>query len=75
MAFASQQTVEILASDEELKTLETAFDGDERNKLSGAWRGMVHGRERRGSTHHAEENADRCAEGGVRCRIRGGNRA
>ena len=36
MAFASQQTVEILASEEELKTLETAFDGDERNKLSRA---------------------------------------
>lgn len=35
MAFASQQTVEVLASEEELKTLETAFDGDEKNKLSG----------------------------------------
>ena len=41
MAFASQQTVEILASEEELKTLETAFDGDERNKLSRAWGSVV----------------------------------
>ena len=35
MAFASQQTVEVLGSDEEVSTLVSAYDADARNKMSG----------------------------------------
>ena len=35
MGFASQQTVEILGSEEEVSTLVTAYDSNERNKMSG----------------------------------------
>ena len=34
MAFASQQTVDILASEEELAELDKAFESNEKNKLS-----------------------------------------
>ena len=38
MGFASQQTVEILGSEEEVSTLVTAYDSNERNKMRGMWR-------------------------------------
>lgn len=34
MAFATQQTVEVLASKEELEELDKAFESNEKNKLS-----------------------------------------
>ena len=38
MGFASQQTLEILGSEEEVSMLVSAYDTNDHNKMSGFWR-------------------------------------